>query len=75
MTKALVVYEMAHKLPFPCSPRVFPVLVVTAKTGSSSFIVIQIPVDIRSLGTAFYSNGRNMREGQEKLKQKKPVLG
>lgn len=66
---------MCHKLPWPLSPRVFPVLVVTAKTDKSSFIVVQIPVSIESLPDSFYSNGRNIREGDSVVKQKKPVLG
>lgn len=66
---------MCHKLPFPMATRVFPVLVVTAKTGASGFIVVQIPVHIKSLAHAFYSNGRNVQEGNSSLKRKKPVLG
>ena len=57
------------------SNRVFPVLVVTAKKGKHSFIIVQIPVDISGLETAMYSNGRNLREGDSALKRKKPVLG
>lgn len=57
------------------SNRVFPVLVVTAKRGQHSFIVVQIPVDISSLTVAMYSNGRNLHEGDSKVKRKKPVLG
>ncbi|KAI4142691.1 MAG: hypothetical protein LQ341_003136 [Variospora aurantia] len=55
--------------------RVFPVLVISAKTGASGFIVVQIPVHIKSLAHAFYSNGRNVQEGNSSLKRKKPVLG
>ena len=70
-----IVYEMCHELPFPLSPRVFSILVVTAKTGRFDFIIAQIPVDIRSLPEAFYSNGRNIREGDSALKRKKTILG
>lgn len=66
---------MCHKLPFPMSTRVFSVLVITAKTGTQDFIVVQIPVDIKTLQEAFYSNGRNMKEGDSALKRKKPILG
>ena len=69
------VYEMCHQLPFPLSTRVFSVLVVTAKTGQDEFVVVQAPIDIRSLPQAFYSNGRNAREGDSALKRKTPVLG
>ncbi len=57
------------------SNRVFPVLVVTAKRGKHSFVVVQIPVDISDLREAMYSNGRNLREGDSKVKRKKPILG
>lgn len=66
---------MCHKLPFPLLPRVFPVLLVTAKTGQHAFVVVQMPVNIKSLPEAFYSNGRNGREGDSLLKRKAPVLG
>lgn len=66
---------MGHELPAMLSNRVFPVLVVTAKRGKHSFVVVQIPVDISSLTVAMYSNGRNLREGDSALKRKKPVLG
>ena len=66
---------MCHKLPFPLLPRVFPELVVTAKTGPFSFIVVQIPVNINSLQEAFYSSGRNLKEGDTDVKRKSPVIG
>jgi hypothetical protein len=71
----LLVYEMCHKLPFPLAPRVFPVLVITAETGAAEFVVVQIPVNLESLPEAFYSNGRNLKEGRSALQKKKPVLG
>ncbi len=69
------VFEMCHKLPPPLSIRVFPVVVVTARTGKNAFIIVQRPVDIKSLPEAFYSNGRNLQEGDSDLKRKSPVLG
>lgn len=72
------VFEMCHKLPFPLANRVFPVLVITAKTGLTplhDFIVVQIPVDIKFLPQALYSNGRNVLMGDKAIKRKKPVLG
>ncbi|KAL9605603.1 MAG: hypothetical protein Q9179_001220 [Wetmoreana sp. 5 TL-2023] len=72
------IFEMCHKLLFPLSTRVFPVLVITAITGlipPHDFIVVQVPVDIQTLPQAFYSNGRNLREGDDAVKRKKPVLG
>ncbi|KAL8971636.1 MAG: hypothetical protein Q9183_000959 [Haloplaca sp. 2 TL-2023] len=74
-----VVYEMCHKLPFPLMPRVFPVLIISATTNLTpnpdDFIVVQIPVDIRNLPEAFYSNGRNQLEGDTSIKRKKVVIG
>ncbi|KAI4198545.1 MAG: hypothetical protein LQ346_002748 [Caloplaca aetnensis] len=72
---SMSIFEMCHKLPPPLSTRVFPVVVITARTGKDAFIVVQRPVDIRSLPEAFYSNGRNLREGDSHLKRKSPVLG
>lgn len=69
-----IVYEMCHKLPWPLAPRVFPVLVVLAKTGDG-FIVLQVPISLESLPASFYSSGRNLREGDSALKKRKPVLG
>lgn len=66
---------MGHELPAMLSNRVFPVLVVTATTGRMAFVVVQIPVDISSLAVAMYSNGRNLHEGDSKVKRKKSVLG
>lgn len=57
------------------SSRVFPVLVVTAKTSPLSFMVVQIPVNIKSLPEAFYSSGRNLKEGDTEIKRKRHVLG
>ena len=59
--------EMCHQMPFPLYPRVFPVLVVTARgpTDKSS-IVAQIPVDISKLPGALYSNGRNVKQASKR---------
>jgi hypothetical protein len=66
---------MGHQLPAMLSNRVFPVLVLTAKRGRHSFVVVQIPIDIRDLTSAFYSNGRNLKEGSSSVKRQKSVLG
>ncbi|KAL9006990.1 MAG: hypothetical protein Q9188_000278 [Gyalolechia gomerana] len=50
-------------------------ITMSTKTGTQDFIVVQIPVDIKTLHEAFYSNGRNMKEGDSALKRKKPILG
>ncbi|MCJ1366537.1 hypothetical protein MMC16_005666 [Acarospora aff. strigata] len=71
----MCIYEMCHKLPWPLSPRTFPVLLVTAKTARSSFIVVQIPVSIESLPDSFYGSGRNLRQGEDPLKRREPVTG
>ena len=77
----LAVYEMCHKLPPPLAPRTFPVLVVQAleedanggqaRTG----LVVHVPIDISDFPGAMYSNGRNVKEGEDSQKQKKVVLG
>lgn len=69
------VYEMCHKLPWPLAPRVFPVLLVSAKTEVAGFVVVQVPVSIEALPGAFYSNGRNVREGVGVLERRKVVRG
>ena len=69
------IYEMCHMLPIPLQPRVFAVLVAHAKTGPDSFVVVQIPIDIKSVPAAFYSNGRNVKEGTSPEKRKEPVIG
>lgn len=66
---------MCHKLPPPLNIRVFPELVVSARTGRFESIIVHIPIDIRELPKAFYSNGRNLREGENDLRRKTPVLG
>ena len=40
-----------------------------------SLLVVQIPVDIKDLPQAFYSSGRNLREGWTGTRGKKPVFG
>lgn len=66
---------MAHELPGPLLPRVFRVLIVTAKTGSDGFIVVQIPINPQTLPESFYSSGRNQTEGDTAVKRKRPVFG
>lgn len=66
---------MCHKLPPPLSRRVFPELVLTAKTGPLAFIVVQIPVNLESFPEALYSNGRNIKEGDGEIKRKSLVQG
>lgn len=69
------IYEMCHSLPAPLQPRVFSVLVASAKTGPDSFVVVQVPINIKSVPAAFYSNGRNAKEGTSPEKRKEPVIG
>ncbi|GAB7345375.1 hypothetical protein MBLNU457_3722t1 [Dothideomycetes sp. NU457] len=72
----LSIYEMAHKIPPPLNNRVFSVLVATARSSSDArFLVVQIPVDIRLVEKALYSNGRNKRDGDEAIKRKEVHLG
>lgn len=71
----MIVFEMCHELPAPFQPRVFSVLVITAQLELDSFCVIQIPIDLSQFGGAFYSNGRNLRDGDSALKKKNTVQG
>ena len=73
---------MAHHITFPIRNRVFPVLIITASGPSptpastpSSFLVVQIPIDLRPLPQAFYSRGRNLTETKDAMKKKKVVMG
>ncbi|KAL8807475.1 MAG: hypothetical protein Q9182_000640 [Xanthomendoza sp. 2 TL-2023] len=75
LTVKIIVFEMCHKLPFPLTYRVFPVLVVTAKTGANDFTIAQLPVKIDALKEAFYSNGRNLKEEGKGLKSRPPIIG
>jgi hypothetical protein len=74
-----LVYEMSHYIPFPLFNRTFPTLVISAidssKTGTDSFIVVQVPVDLTAVPTAFYSTGKNRKEGSTSRQKKKVVLG
>ena len=71
------VREMCHKMPsWPLRNRVFPVLVLAAKGPTDdAFIVVQIPVDISNLTSAFYSNKRNLHEAQSTRKREKVIAG
>ncbi|KAI9717329.1 MAG: hypothetical protein M1812_004856 [Candelaria pacifica] len=69
------IYEMYHHLPWPVYNRAFSVLVITAKTSRSSFIVVRIPLDLSTLPQAFYSSGRHIQEGDTAQKRKPFVHG
>lgn len=43
--------------------------------AADGFIVVQLPLDIKSVPAAFYSNGRNLKEGTAPEKRKQPVIG
>lgn len=66
---------MAHKLPAPLIPRAFAEVVVSAITGENGLIVVQIPVDLRKVPAAFYSNDRNKEEGTSLQKRKTVIVG
>jgi hypothetical protein len=69
------VMEMRHKVPAPLNNRVFPVLVITAKTAAApaegsdqgtpgdSFTVVQIPVSTQGLPNAKYHNAPKITGG------------
>ena len=85
--------EMCHKLPWPLRPRVFQVLVITAKikipekesstlyNGDAALsrpkwggVVVQIPVELKTLPEAFYGSGRHLIEGEEAIMRQKVVF-
>ena len=69
---------MAHHIPPPLNNRVFPVVVVTARSTPSvkpSFLVVQIPVDIVKVPQALYATGRNKQDGNTPKKQKDITMG
>ena len=69
------VYEMCHAIPPPLQPRCFPVLVLTASTSPTAFLAVTIPLDLTTLPSAFYSSGRNSKEGSDQQQRKTPVMG
>ena len=71
----MAIYEMCHKLPNIVGPRCFPVLVITASCSPDEFIAVTIPVDITRFPAAFYSTGRNKKEGADSQMKKSVTLG
>lgn len=77
----VAVYEMVHKIPFPLDNRVFSVIVVTALTGGAGtgaeegFVVAQVPVDLRGVPEAIYTNGTNKKEGGNAEQRKTVTIG
>ncbi|KAL1643496.1 hypothetical protein SLS58_004856 [Diplodia intermedia] len=71
------VYEMCHNPSALITNRAFPVVVITAKTDSEGFVVIQIPVNLSVFpnGDVLYANGRNRREADTALRRKKTTPG
>ncbi|KAF2768792.1 hypothetical protein EJ03DRAFT_111498 [Teratosphaeria nubilosa] len=61
------IMEMRHKIPPPLSPRVFSVLVITARSTAStsppSFFVVQIPVDLTGVSGAKYWGDKKVVQG------------
>jgi hypothetical protein len=69
---------MCHHIPPPLDNRVFPVVVVTARSAgpkNPSFLVVQIPVDISKLDKAMYSTHKNKTAGDTSEKRKPITLG
>jgi hypothetical protein len=64
---------MAHKIP-AVRNRVFSTLVITASTTPEHFIVAQVPVDIRDLDEAYYSNDKHLKDS-DSTRKKKVVVG
>lgn len=69
------VYEMAHAIQFPMDPRAFATLVLTARDSPSSFLTVQVPIDLSKVTAAKYSNGSNRTKGTTAQEKKEPVIG
>lgn len=72
---ALEIYEMCHQIPGPLQNRVFSTLITRGFTRGGAFIVVQIPVDIRKLPSALYSNGKNVSSATDPQKREKLTIG
>ena len=66
---------MVHAIQFPLAPRLFSTLILTARDSPSSFLTLQIPVDLSSVSSAKYSNGSNRTSGKTAQEKKKTVTG
>ncbi|OJD32737.1 uncharacterized protein BKCO1_3600052 [Diplodia corticola] len=73
------IYEMVHtSRTLLVENRVFPVLVITAKTPPNGFVVVQIPLDLkgRVLGDRLlFVSGRNKRVGPTNMTRRKCIQG
>lgn len=67
------VVEMCHHIPFPLLNRIFAVVVVTGRKAEG-LIVVQIPVDLRKVAAARYSNGKNTKDKSLQGRQTKGVV-
>lgn len=71
---------MAHSMPFPVNNRVFPTLVISAtykpaSPARSAFLLVQIPLNLRTSPNSLYSNESNKDKGQTAEQKKSVVLG
>lgn len=68
--------EMCHAMKGMNRNRTFPVVIITAKgPGPLAFITVQIPVDVRSLSAATYSNKLHRKAADLPKRQKKVEIG
>ena len=78
-------YEMCHDVPTPLKPRMFSALVVTASLlgrksmdegDKEKFVAVTVPVQLgMGVQPAFYSNFRNLKEGEDAKKKREVVPG
>ena len=66
---------MCHEMPTPLNNRVFSTLVIKAFTRAGAFVVAQIPVDLKKVPNAKYTNGENVRLETDPKKRSKVVVG
>lgn len=58
----LSLMEMVHKIPGPLNNRVFPLLVISARK-TQEFLVVQIPVDMKTIESAKYTKDPKLTIG------------
>lgn len=66
---------MCHEIPTPLNNRVFSTLSIRAFTRPGSFVVAQIPVDLKNVSNAIYTNGQHISQSGDAKKREKIVIG
>lgn len=62
-------------MPGPLDNRCFGTMVTRAFTRAGAFVVAQIPIDLKNVPNAIYSNGENKTSGSNAKRQEKVTMG